>query len=58
MITFTSIMKEKLEREADIEFKKVDKLRHVSYLNGIEQVFARTLADCVWQTAHKLGEKK
>lgn len=54
--TVTSIMQRKLETEAEIVFKKVDTLRHVSYHGDTELVAARTLSECVWKTAKKLGE--
>lgn len=60
MNTITNQMKNKLEKDAGINFVKVDTYRHVSYYASDKQkseiVFARTLADCVWRTAQKLGE--
>lgn len=54
--TFVSQLKAKLESEANITFKKVDTLRWVSYSDGSEVVFARTLGQCVTNTAKELGE--
>ncbi|AMR57536.1 hypothetical protein vB_PsyM_KIL3b_0129 [Pseudomonas phage vB_PsyM_KIL3b] len=54
--TYISQLKVKLESEAGITFSKVDTLRWVSYDGDIEIVFARTLGQCVAQTAKELGE--
>lgn len=54
--TYVSMLKVKLESEAGITFSKVDTLRWVSYDGDTEIVFARTLGQCVAQTAKELGE--
>lgn len=54
--TFVSQLKEKLESEANITFKKVDTLHWASYDGDSEVVFARTLGECVTQTAKEFGE--
>lgn len=54
--TYVSMLKEKLESEAGIRFEKVDTLRWVSYDGNTEIVFARTLGQCVNNTAKELGE--
>lgn len=54
--TFVSQLKAKLESEAGITFKKVDTLRWVSYSDGSEVMFSRTLGECVTKTAKELGE--
>lgn len=54
--THVSKLKAKLESEANITFKKVDTLRWVSYSDGSEVVFARTLGQCVTNTAKEFGE--
>ncbi len=53
--TYTSQVKAKLE-DAGISFQKVDNLRWVSYLDGSEVVHARTLGQCVNDTAQEVGE--
>lgn len=54
--TFVSQLKAKLESEANTTFKKVDTLRWVSYDGDSEVVFARTLGQCVTETAKEFGE--
>lgn len=54
--TFISKLKAKLENDGGITFKKVDTLRWVSYDGTSEVVFARTLGQCVTETAKEYGE--
>lgn len=60
MLTQTSLLKSKLEHDANISFVKLDTLRWASYIGDVndsnEIVRGRTLGQCVWDTAKEIGE--